>query len=294
MIDIVKRAALQTRMSISDLDSVMDSMYGGTPTYTGKLVSQQSALRVSAVWAAISVRADDFAKLPLLTYYRMEEGRKLARNHYLWGLLQYEANPRMSAFRFKHLMQTWLDLWGNAYAEIETNGRGQVTALWPWRPDRVRVFSSPDGQHVYYEYTMQDRTRVTLPADRILHVRGLGVDGFLGLSPIEQHKQTIGLSMAITEHGARFFSNGARPLGFLQYPGKLGDKAYESLKKDFEARHQGLDNAHRLAILEEGMTYKESGTSMVDAQYLDTMKFTIESHWIVRPIHEQQYRASRP
>lgn len=261
-------------MSITDLDAMMDAQAGGSPTYTGKLVSQQTALSVSAVWASIGAIADDWATLPLQTYRQLDAGRELAKDHYLWTLLYEDANPELTAWRFKQLMQTWVLLWGNAYAEMVLNGRGQIIALWPWRPDRVEIHRV-NGQ-LEYTYTMADRSKVTVPHDRMFHLRGLGIDGIVGLSPIQMHKQTIGLSMAVTEHGARFFGNGARPLGMLTYPGKLGDKAYESLKESWEKKHQGLTNAHRLAILEEGMKYDEVGSKMVDAQYLETMQFTVD------------------
>lgn len=264
----------QQRMSITDLDSVMDSAYGA-PTYTGKLVSQTTALRVSAVWACISAIADDLARLPLETF-RRDNGRQKAQDHYLWNLLELEANAQMTAFRFRQLMVTWVLLWGNAYAELEMNGRGQIVGLWPWRPDRVDVWLSGDGQ-LFYRYKRNgNQPGPWLSHERVIHLRGLGVDGVMGLSPIDQHKQTIGLSMAVTEHGSRFFGNGARPLGVLEYPGKLGDKALDRLKASWMGEHGGLANSHRVAILEEGLKYTEVGMRMVDAQYLDTMNFTIE------------------
>lgn len=254
---------------------MMDFNYGGAPTYTGKLVSQQNALQVSAVWSCILIRANDIARLPLVPFQRLNPGLEPATDHYLWPLCQHEANPRQTVFRFRHLMQTWLDLWGNAFAEIEMNGRGQVTALWPWRPDRVKIFRQADGS-LSYRYKFDDQSTVELPADQILHLRGLGVDGVTGLSPIEMHKQTVGLSMAITEHGSRFFGSGATLSGYLEHPGSLSEKAKKSLQEWWATEHVGLSNSHRTAILEEGMKYHQSGATMVDAQYLETMKFTIE------------------
>lgn len=278
--DLVRRASrqLEQRMSIADMDRWMDMAQTGTPTYTGKLVSQQNALQVSAVWACIRIRANDIARLPLIPYRRLNPGLQPATDHYLWSLCQHEANPRQTAFRFRHQMQTWLDLAGNSYAEIEMNGRGQVTGLWPWRPDRVKIFRVDKSLEspLIYRYTFDDQTKVDLPGDHILHLRGLGLDGITGLSPIETHKQTVGYSMAITEHGARFFSNGARPLGVLEYPGVLNDKSRKNLEESFANSHQGLSNAHRIAVLEEGAKFNEVGSTMVDAQYLEQMKFTIE------------------
>src|SRR5207253_449657 len=113
-------------------------------------------------------------------------------------LLKVQSNPYQTAMRFKRMMQTWLLLWGNAYAEIELNQRGQVVALWPWRPDRVQMWSlslgnPPEipeaparagGQGIYYTYTRNNGKMVTLPAHYVLHLRGIETDGYLGLSPI--------------------------------------------------------------------------------------------------------------
>lgn len=275
---LVKRAAQQqgAGLSISDFDRVLDQMYGGQPSYTGKPVSHTTALAVSAVWACISALADDIATLPLLTYRRDGDSRARAPEHYLWDLMLLQSNPELSAWRFFQLMQTWVLLWGNAYAEIEVNGRGQVTALWPWRPDRVKVTREYDGGPLVYTYKMYGGKTFTLPKERIFHLRGLSLDGVVGLSPIDIHRQTIGLSMAITEHGARFFANGARPLGVIQTDQALSDKAYERVKKDWRMEHEGLQNAHRIGILEEGLKWAEAGSDMVDAAYIESQKLTHE------------------
>ena len=288
--NLVRRAAQQigAGMSISDLDRMMDAAYGGSPSYTGKLVSQTTALAVSAVWGCINGLANDIAKMPLLTYQANKDWREPFKEHYLWSLLLQEANPEMTAYRFKHLAQTWVGLWGNAFAEMEINGRGQVTALWPWRPDHVRVSREYSGGPLQYSYRMKNGKVFTVPQERMLHLRGMSVDGVMGLSPIDVHKQTVGLSMAITQHGGAFFANGARPLGLLQHPGHLDDKAYLQLKNDWDDQHRGLDNAHRVAILEEGMTWKEAGLDMVDAAYIESYKLTAED--IARIYNFPQHR----
>lgn len=274
--NLVRRAAQQLAgagLSIADLDRTLDAMYGGGPTYTGKLVSQNTAMQVSSVWACVGVLANDIATAPFLTYYLLDNGRELAKDHYLWSLLLEEANPELTSWRWKHLMQVWALLWGNAYAELELNGRGQISAIWPWRPDRVTI--SRDSQNrLQYTYKNAKGQKFTVPQDRMFHLRGMSMDGITGLSPIEYHKQTIGLSMAVIEHGARFFSNGARPLGIVSHPASLGDKAYDRLKEDWKSEHEGLSNAHRVAILEEGMQWTDTGFNMVDAQYLEVIGAT--------------------
>ena len=269
-------------MSLMDLDRFMDWGTYGTPTYTGKSVSQTSALQVSAVWACVNRLASDLATAPLFPYRRtgtmLASGhfqRELATDHYLYPLVTHRANPEQTAWRFKHQMMTWLQLAGNAYAEIEINGRGQVTALWPWRPDRVKVSRDTSSGPLVYRYRMADGKVVAVDADRMLHLRGLSVDGVMGLSPIDMHKQGVALSMAMEEHGARFFGNGGRPLGALMFPNKLTAVQLNETRENWNAVHGGLNNAHRTAILQEGMTYQEIGMNMVDAQYLEGQKFSV-------------------
>ena len=262
--------------SLADLDRWMDAEIGGGYTYAGEFVTPRTAMQVSTVWACQQAISGDMAKLPLRTYRRdAKDNRFEARDHYLYPLLTETANPEMSAFRFKRQMQTWALGWGNAYAEIEISGRGQVVALWPWHPSRVTV-SRKAGGSLIYTYRMQDGTEISRPDDLIFHLRGLEIDGICGLNPIEAHRQRIGMSLATEKHGATFFGNGARPLGVLQHPGSVGDTGVQNIRKMWESTHGGAANAHRIAILEEGMTYKETSLSMVDAQYLETMKFGVE------------------
>lgn len=263
-------------MSIADLDGMMDARYLGQPTYTGKLVSPSTALSITAVWGSINAKARDIAFLPFLTFQRVEGGQQEAMGHYCWDLLQHQVNPEMTAFRFKHLMMTWLCLWGNAYAEIDISGRGQVVGLYPWRPDRVKLYRQERGGPLYYQYEMDGGGKVYLPHDRVLHLRGLSTDGIFGLSPIEAAKQQLGWSMAMTEHGARYFGNGARPGGIIEVPDKLGDKAIDNLKASWLANNGGLSNAHRLAVLEQGAKWVEVATKMVDAQFLESQNFSVE------------------
>ena len=275
--NLVKRAAqvVGAGLSLSDFDRFLDMMVGGQPSYTGKLVSPQTALAVGAVWACVNRISEDIARMPLLTYTENGDDREIAKNHYLYPILMEETNPEMTAFRFKLFMQAWVLLAGNAYAEIQTNGRGQIMALWPWRADRTSI-SRRDGDSgpLVYTYTMQSGKKYHVPGAKMFHLRGLTLNGIQGLSPIEVHKQTVGLSLAVTEHGARFFSNGARPLGIISHPQALSDKAKQNIQNSWMEMHQGLANAHRVAILEEAMVYKDVGYNMVDAQYIEAAGLT--------------------
>lgn len=277
------RQAVERRMSIADMDSILDMMVsGGSPSYTGKLVSPKSSMGIPAVYACVSVLADDFAAMPLIPYRWTDPGksRDQARDHYLWPLLTEEANSRMSSFEFKQFMEAMRNLWGNCVAEVEINGRGQVTALWPWRADRtqIRLENPADPRSpVWYVYVPMDASAkpIALPADRILHVRNISLDGVVGLTQVEVHRQTIGLMMAQNESAARFYSNGMQVKGALEHPGKLGKQAEMNIRESME-KYTGLQNSHRLLILEEGMKYKEVGMKMEDAQFIEQMKYNAE------------------
>jgi HK97 family phage portal protein len=289
------RHAIERRMSISDFDAVLDMMVaGGEPSYTGKLIGPKNALGISAFWACVNVLADDFATLPVLPYRWSEPGvsRMEARDHYLWPLLTEEANRRMSSHDFKKQMETWRNVWGRAYAEIEENGRGQVTALWPWHPAQVKVWLKDPNDvrsEVYYTYVPRDRTvkPITLPQSRMLHVRGTSLDGIDGLSPVEVFRQTFALRAAKTEFSGRFYSNGARINGILSAAGKVSVKSEASIRESQE-KYRGLSNAHRLMILEEGMTYTPMTMPLRDAQFIESMNFDDED--IARIMKVPQHR----
>jgi HK97 family phage portal protein len=243
-------------------------------TYAGRAVTPNSALQHSAVWACVDLRGKAVAQMPLLAYRRRPDGGKdRAADHYSYRLLRWRANPFLTAFRWKRLMQNWLDLYGNAYAELEVNGRGQTLAIWPWRPDRVRVEVDVETQAPRYYYRLKSGVEIQRPWWLMIHLRGLSTDGIMGVSPVAAHRQRIGLGLAMVDHSAMFFRNGARPLGVLKHPGKVAN--VERLRESWQAAHGGLENAHRVAILEEAMDYKEIGLSMVDSQFLEQMQYGV-------------------
>jgi HK97 family phage portal protein len=256
-------------------------MLGETPTASGVNVSETNAMRTSAVYACVRVIAQSMASIPLITYRHTKTGKERALDHKLYSILHDSPNPEMTAFEFRMTMMASLLLWGNAYAEIETNARGDVLALWPLLPGMMEVMRARPAREgergqLYYHYQLPDGGYQDLIPYQIMHIRGLSFNGLVGLSPIQMAREAIGLSMATQEFGARFFGNGARPGVYLEHPGKLGDKAYERLLGSWNATHQGLANSHRATILEEGMKLETVGVPPEDAQFLETRNFQVE------------------
>ena len=244
-----------------------------TGTAAGVAVTPTTALTNTAVLAAVRVLAESVASLPLIVYERLERGKQRAPQHWLYPLLHDAPNPEMTAFEWRELGMVHLALWGNFYNEIELSNSGRPLALWPLRPDRMTMLR--DGGELVYRVDLQDGQAVELGAERVFHVRGMGSDGLKGYSLISLARQAIGLGLAAEEFGARFFGNGAVPGIVLQHPGVLGGEAYERLRNSWNERHQGLENAQRAAILEEGMTVEKIGIPPEDAQFLATRQFQV-------------------
>lgn len=239
---------------------------------SGAVVNERSAMRTTTVYACVRIIAETVASLPLHTYRSDGEGRKRAIDHPLYRLLHDEPNDEMTSFVFREALMTHLLLWGNAYAQIIRNGRGQVVGLYPLLPSRMAVDRDAKGR-LYYEYA-KDSALYRLPTDDVLHVPGLGFDGVMGYSPIAMARNSIGLSLATEEYGGKFYANGARPSGLLTHPGTIKDP--DRLRDMWNRNYGGAGNAGKVGILEEGMEYKPMSMTNEDAQFLETRKFQVE------------------
>ena len=200
---------------------------GGTTA--GKSVTERSAMQMTAVYSCVRILAEAIAGLPIHLYrYTDAGGKEKGLDHPLYMLLHDEPNPEMSSFVFRETLMTHLLLWGNAYAQVIRNGKGEVIALYPLMPNKMTVDRDANGQ-LYYQYQRsieevggKSETVVLRPSD-VLHIPGLGFDGLMGYSPIAMAKNAIGLAIATEEYGAKFFANGAAPSGVLEHPGTIKD-----------------------------------------------------------------------
>ena len=247
---------------------------------SGKRVNERSAMQMTAVYSCVRILSEAVASLPLHFYKYDENGsKKKAIEHPLYFLLHDEPNADMTSFVLRETLMTHLLLWGNAYAQIIRNGKGEIIALYPLMPDRMTVNRDEKGR-LYYEYlTHTDDVPINkdmvvrLNSTDVLHIPGLGFDGLVGYSPIAMAKNAIGLSIAAEEYGSKFYANGAAPSGVLEHPGTLKDptKVRESWTQTFGGSH----NSHKVAVLEEGMKYTPISISPNEAQFLETRKFQI-------------------
>ena len=258
--------------------SAFSFFMGGSTS--GKNVNERSAMQMTAVYACVRILSEAVAGLPLHLYrYNGDGGKEKAMDHPLYGLLHDEPNPEMTSFVFRETLMTHLLLWGNAYAQIIRNGKGEILALYPLMPNKMQVDRNEKGQ-LFYTYSRsrdeanaKEYSTVVLKPDDVLHIPGLGFDGLVGYSPIAMAKNAIGMAIACEEFGAKFFANGASPSGVLEHPGILKDP--ERVRTSWNAAYGGSSNAHKVAVLEEGMKYTPISISPNEAQFLETRKFQI-------------------
>jgi len=253
--------------------------FGGTSS--GKPVNETTAMQMTAVYSCVRILSETVAGLPLNVYkYNDSGGKEKAYKHPLYRLLHDEPNPEMTSFAFRETLMSHLLLWGNAYAQIIRNARGEVIALYPLMPNKMTVDRDQSGR-LFYLYqrgtedpkTLGSDSRVYLAPTDVLHIPGLGFDGLIGYSPIAMAKNAIGLAIATEEYGAKFFANGAAPSGVLEHPGTIKDP--QRVKESWNSAYQGSANAHKIAVLEEGMKYMPIGIAPEQAQFLETRKFQI-------------------
>ena len=250
-------------------------------TTSGKPVNERTAMQTTAVYACVRILAEAVASLQLHVYeYQDDGGKKLVHDHPLYYLLHDEPNPEMTSFVFRETLMSHLLIWGNAYAQIIRDGAGRVLGLYPLLPDKMDV-QRDDRGNIYYVYSrnsdenpmFKEYGDIRLKAEDVLHIPGLGFDGLIGYSPIAMAKNAVGMTLACEEYGASFFANGANPGGVLEHPGVLKDPS--KVRESWNSVYRGVNNAHKIAVLEEGMKYQQIGIPPEEAQFLETRKFQI-------------------
>ncbi|AMG70488.1 phage portal protein [Morganella morganii] len=260
-----------TGMSSSELSEMIGLTYD---TYSGRRVSPQLAMQLTAVFSCVRVLAESVGMLPCSLYEQLETGNRRAVRERLNRLLSVNPNNYMTPQEFWELLIACLCLRGNFYA-YKVKALGEVVELLPLDPSSVTPKLNSKWEPEY-QVTFPDGRHDTLTQDDIWHVRIFTLDGLTGLSPIAYAKQAVGLGLATEEHGSRLFGNGAVTSGVLQTDQYLKDDAWERLKTDFENRHQGLANAHKPMILEMGLKWQQISMTSEDAQFLETRKFQLE------------------
>ena len=240
---------------------------------SGIRVDQQTALRHASVFACIRVLAESVGQLPASLLRRKNGMREKAEDHPVHQAIRVSPNPLQTAQEFWEQAIVHLCLRGNFFALINRGVLGiPVMELFPMNPDAVLPRRLPGGELVY-QVRFSNGTQEVLPPRDVFHLKAFSKDGLMGLSPISERVEALGRSMATERHAARFFSNSAHPGGVMATEQILNKDVYDRLLESWNDRYQGADNAHRTAILEQGLKWTQVGLSAEDAQMLESQKY---------------------
>jgi HK97 family phage portal protein len=253
----------------------------------GENVNEATALTYSAVWNAVELISGTIAALPLNLYSRKADSTTVLDYHPVHRVLHTQANEYMNAMQFRECQLAHLLLWGNAYAEIVRDGCGQVVALWPITPNRVKP-AWHNGALAYEIKVEANKPPMVMQRADVLHVPGLGFDGIQGYSVVGMARKSIGLGLALETFGAAFFSAGTHPGIIVRHPGRLSPEGHKNLQAAMSTEYSGLGNAHRLMLLQENMSVERPGIPPEDAQFLETKQHTITdmARWFNLPPHK--------
>ncbi len=247
---------------------------GGGPTYAGPNVSETTAMRSTAVFRSVALKAGVIASLTLKVYRRTPKGREEATNHRLAPLLESEPNDLMSSFIWKELVVTNLMLAGNHYSVIEYDNASRVVGLLPVIPQKVEV-ERVNGRNRYKFHLNDDSKEVIDQAD-VVHIPGLGFDGLKGISPIAwAGRQPVGIALAMEEFVGRMHANSARPSGWMALPQNITPEGVIRMRLEFEKMYAGAGSAGRTMLLDHGSTWNPMQMSLEDAQTLDSRRFQV-------------------
>lgn len=240
---------------------------------SGKVVTADKVIRLSAVWACVRLLSESISTLPLKIYERQADGsRKLAQNNPAYQILCRRPNPEMTPSRFMLMIVASVCLRGNAFVEKLYIG-SKLVSLVPLLPQNM-VVKRLDSGKLQYTYTDNGVQRI-IPVDRMMHIRGFGLDGVCGMMPTMAGVDVFGAAMAVDEAAAKIFENGLQSTGFLSSKAALNEGQRERLRKALQ-NFIGSKNAGKLMVLENELTYQNVTMNPEAAQLLESRSFSIE------------------
>lgn len=247
-------------------------LLGTAGTDSGVRVTEESSMAMSAVYRAVSLISGLGAALPLPVY--LSESQKKVTN-----LLLEDPHPELTDYDLWRINFCHRLLWGNGYQQkVRDEGR-RVRWLYPVSPWRVKVGKAkptalnPTGK--VFAVTKEDGSIEPFTPHDILHIPGLGYDGVCGMSPIRMAAQAIGTGLAAEKSAAKLFGSGNMLSGLLQTEQRLTQEAAETLQARWQAKMQGADRAHSVAVLDSGAQFQSLIMPADDAQMLESRDFEV-------------------
>lgn len=242
-----------------------DIVGGGTRSWAGHRVTVDTAQQLLAVYGCVQFVASHVSTMPLDTYRRRPDGAPLALGNPAW--LETPHGADRSTMLGQLLWSYLLD--GNAFAVVVRDGLGRVVELVPVHPSDIDIAYDAAGVIV----AQIKGRRFT---GELLHIPNLVPPGQVrGISPIEAARQSVGVGLAATEFGARFFSNGSTLSGVISFPGQApGKEDLKALRESWQRTYGGTERSHLPGVLFGGATWTPISISPEQAQFLETRRYT--------------------
>ena len=277
---------LREGQHVSDIENWLIHGGRGRKDRSAVEVNEVTALSYTAVWSAVLQLSSAVGALPVELVKEISKGKQeLLTKHPLYFLLHLMPNPEMTTMLFREALVGQMLLYGACFAEKQFDTNGNVVALWPLQSRYMNVIRR-NGE-LFYRYHPGNENNVAdeggsnqsiifLPRERVLHIPYLTANGIAHYAPIEETKEAIALGMALEDYASMYFKNNAKPAAVIEIPGGLSDKAAENFKASWNLQTEGLDNAHRTAILEEGIKLHEYGSTPRNSQSIEQREFQLD------------------
>lgn len=241
------------------------------------VVNVDSAMKHTTVYACVNVKAQGISSVPFQLFKRLTSGREKATKHPLYKILNAQVNPLMTSIVWRELVVQDLELRGTHFSQIIRDNGGRVKALYPLLYDnmQIEVTSTKNIPTIRYIYTTSSGTIRYFKNEDILRIVGLpSSNGILGVTPITQNAQSVGLAIQTETFGSKFFANGANGSGILSTDGEFKTaEALERLRQQFGEKYSGLSNSKKPIVLEGGMKWQPITINNNDSQFLETRQY---------------------
>lgn len=261
----------------TEMERMVRTIFGGGTTSSGVSISNDSAMRQATVYSCVNILSRTIGMLPCHVMERSGKNKEIAESFYLYRILHDMPNEWMTSQEFWSMAINHLTLRGNFYAlKIRKRGlrtNSEITELIPFAPDTVQRVEQLKDRSLKYTCQMPDGTMIDILGSDIMHLKGLTINGYMGVNPIQYIRESIGLAMATEEFGARYFGNGTHPGMIIEHPGTLSAQAQANLKTSMAETYSGLGKSHRLMLLEEGMKAHAITINPEDSQFLETRRY---------------------
>lgn len=289
---VLWRGAQALRRTSPPLETSRERIVWMGGRIAGVYITPEEALRLSTVWACVTVISKSLASCRWDVFREMPNGDREPRRQLMtYRLLNERPNPEMTAFAFREAALIQALVWGNFIAEIELDMAGRPAGLWPIAPDRWCLERDPSSGRLVCRVSNHDRPDTLLDYDDVFHLHGPGIDGLTGFDVVNVAARSFAHAAAAQRFGQAFYGNGTQMGGVLTSTAALNEAQVEELKKRINERHQGPEKAFNFLLLGGGLDYKALTVPPNDAQFIETQQHLVEEvcRWFGVPPHKVQH-----